>query len=136
MIMDKTLLFSENQAITGTAASTNVVDLGAARAMLGGQEIPLAITVTEAFNTLTSLTITVETDDADTFGSATTVYTTPAIPLADLTKGKKLHPPFRLPLAIKERYVRLKYTVTGANPTTGKITAGVVAGLQADGQLA
>lgn len=132
MIFDKTLMFSEDQAITATAASTNVIDLGSARNMLGGQEVPLSLTVTESFDKLTSLTISVETDDNEAFASATTVYTTPAIPLADLAVGKKVLPPYRLPLSVKERYVRMKYTVSGTDPTTGKITAGIVAALQAN----
>jgi len=135
MIMDLTGLFSSNQAITATAASTNLIDLGAGATGTGvgnkgagfGTEIPLVIAVTEAFATLTSLTITVETDDNAAFGSATTVWTSPAYTLAQLNAayaGDFYLSPDRLPVSVNERYVRLKYTVGGSNATTGKITAG------------
>ncbi len=128
MIMDRTLLFSDRQAITATAASTNVVDLGAARNMSPGKVVPLAIAVTETFNNLTSLAVSIETDDNAAFSSATTVATGVTYPAADLVAGKQLLLPDVL--TGKERFVRLKYTVVGTAPTTGRITAGVTAGNQ------
>lgn len=141
MIFDRTLLFSDGQAITATAASTNVVDLGATGKPYGasaalvrelgyGNNVPVSITVTESFNTLTSLTISVETDDNAGFSSATTVWTSPAYTLAQLAVGAKYLLPDAIPAGVNERYVRLKYTVGGSNPSTGKITAGVVAARQ------
>ena len=62
--------------------------------------------------------------------SATTVATTGAVALADLVVGKNLFAHLNLPTGITERYVRLNYTVTGTNPTTGQITAGVSGGRQ------
>lgn len=141
MIMDRTLLFSDGQAITATAASTNVVDLSATGTVYGasapiirdvgnGNQVELHCGVTQSFNNLTSLTISVETDDNAAFSSATTVYTSPAYTLAQVaTNAKQLLPTF-LPVGTNERYVRLKYTVAGTAPTLGKITAGVVAGRQ------
>jgi hypothetical protein len=137
MIMDASLLFSDSQAITATAASTNVVDLGATGTIYGagaaivrdigpGERAPLVVTVTETFNTLTSLTISIETDDNSGFSSATTVWTSPAYTLAQLAIGAKYLLPDVIPVGVNERYVRLKYTVGGSNPTLGKITAGVV----------
>lgn len=128
MIMDRTLLFSDRQAITATTASTNLVDLGAARNMSPGRTVPLAIAITEAFNNLTSLTVSIETDDNAAFTTPTTVSAGVTYPLADLALGK----PMLLPdvLTGKERYVRLKYTVVGTAPTAGRITAGVTAGNQ------
>lgn len=141
MIMDRTLLFSDGQAITATAASTNVVDLGATgtvygasspmvRDIGGGAKVPLYVGVTQSFNNLTSLTITIETDDNAGFSSATTVWTSPAYTLAQLATGAKYLLPDVLPMGTNERYVRLKYTVAGTAPTLGKITAGVVDGRQ------
>lgn len=141
MIMDRSLLFSDGQAITATAASTNVVDLGATGTVYGaaspivrdigkGNDVDLLVTVTESFNNLTSLTISIETDDNAAFSSAKTVYSSPAYALADVATGAKYLLPDVLPVGTAERYVRLKYTVAGTAPTTGKITAGVVAGRQ------
>ena len=140
MIMDRTGLFSDGQAITATAASTNLIDLGATGTPYGGtalvrdvglgNSVPLVVTVTQSFNTLTSLTISVETDDNASFSSAKTVWTSPAYTLAELATGAKYLLPDAIPAGVNERYVRLKYTVGGSNPTLGKITAGVAAGRQ------
>lgn len=144
MIMDATTLFSNAQAVTATAASANIVDLGAAGTVYGaatainrdigkGASVPLKVSVVESFNNLTSLTVAVETDDNAGFASAKTVWTSPAYPLADLATGARLLLPDSIPLGTDERYVRLKYTVAGTAPTLGKITAGVTMGNQTNG---
>lgn len=141
MIFDRTLLFSDEQAITATAASTNIVDLGATGTIYGyssamvrelgyGNDANIYVGVTESFNNLTSLTISIETDDNSSFSSATTVWTSPAYTLAQLAVRAKYLLPDELPAGVNERYVRLKYTVAGTAPTTGKITAGIVADRQ------
>ena len=90
MIMDRTGLFSNAQAITADAASTNIVDLGATGTVYGaasamvrdvgpGREIPLSVTVVETFTNLTSLAIHVEVDDNSSFSSAKTVFRSPAL---------------------------------------------------------
>lgn len=137
MIYDAQTLFSDGQAVTATAASTNSIDLGATGTPYGGSAlvrdigksdcIPVSVTVTETFATLTSLTISVETDDNSGFSSAATVFTTTAIPAATLVAGYSVPMLIEFPEGTNERYVRLKYTVGGSNATTGKITAGVVA---------
>jgi hypothetical protein len=142
MILDLTTLLSSNQAITASAASTNVLDTGAngtvygASSALGrdqgkGNPVPLLIQVTETFATLTSLTITVESDDNAAFSSAKTVATTGAITLASgrLAAGQQFVID-TLPLGTDERYLRLYYTVGGSNATAGKVTAGITAGNQ------
>lgn len=140
MIMDRSLLFSDGQAITATAASTNLIDLGATGTPYGGTAlirdigfgnyVPMVVTVTQSFNNLTSLTISIETDDNASFSSATTVWTSPAYTLAQLATSAKYLLPDDFPVGVNERYVRLKYTVAGTAPTLGKITAGAVAARQ------
>lgn len=141
MLMDRTLLFSDGQAITATAASTNVIDLGATGTVYGasspivrelgfGTEAEMVVTVTQSFNNLASLTITLETDDNAAFSSPTTVWTSPAYSLAQLATNAKYLLPDAIPAGVNERYLRLKYTPAGTAPTLGKITAGVVAGRQ------
>lgn len=141
MIMDRTLLFSDGQAITATTVSTNVVDLSATGTVYGanapiirdignGTEIGLHVGVTQSFNNLTSLTISVETDDNAAFSSATTAFTSPAYTQAQVAAGAKQLLPTSIPVGVNERYARLRYAVAGTAPTTGKITAGVVAGRQ------
>lgn len=141
MIFDKTLQFSDAQPITATVASTNVIDRGATGTSYGhaaalgrdegiGKEIPLLAQVVEAFNNLTSLKIALE-------GSTDEVFTSPVeiesqtLLLAALTVGAQLKLD-EFPRGSIYRYYRMKYTVTGSAPTTGKITAGIVAGIQPD----
>ena len=133
MILDNTTLFSDQQAITATASSTNVVDLLAAvPGDLGaGNPIPLLIQVTEDFNTLTSLSVGIQVDDNEGFTSARAPVSA-TLDLADLVTGGKFSLQF-MPLNVNERYVRLRYTVNGTNPTTGKITAGITMGVQTNG---
>jgi len=141
MIFSRALLFSDGQAITATTASTNVIDLGATGTVNGasapmvreigfGTDAELSISATQSFNNLTSMTISVQVDDNAAFTSPTTVSTSAAYTLAQLATGAKYLLPSRLPAGTNERYVRLFYTVTGTAPTTGRITAGVVAARQ------
>lgn len=115
MIIDKELLFSNNQEITKTVESA-VVDFGEAGDAIG-QELTFHAVVTGAFTGLTSLAVSVQTsDDGETFSD---VIMTPAIKLADLAVGKDIFC-VRLPKGLK-RFVGLKYTVVGTG--SGKLTA-------------
>lgn len=131
-IFSKQNIFSEDQAITATAISTNVIDTGvrgtpygAAAAVNGdkgkGNPVPILVQVTEAFNTLTSLTITLETS-ANADLSSSTVLATEVILLAAAVVGKKMFMHY-LPNGVTGRYLGLRYTVGGSNPSTGKIFA-------------
>jgi hypothetical protein len=124
MYLDNQTLLSDEQAITGDASSTNVIDFGANRDMGTGTPVKLLVQVAEDFDNLTSLNIKVETDDNSSFSSATTLAETGEVALASLVKGyvAALH---ALPLGT-QRYMRLSYDVTGTAPTAGKLTAGVV----------
>ncbi len=127
MLLDQQALFSAAQAITATAASTNVIDTGSNKDVGKYGDIPLLIQVVEGFNNLTSLTVTVQTDDNSAFSSAADVLSMTS-PLASLVLGYK-SPVITLPMKM-ERYIRLNYTVTGTAPTTGKVTAGITGGVQ------
>lgn len=137
MIFSAQQIFSDDQAITATAISTNVIDLGApgtpyaAVAPLNqdigkGAKIPILIQVTEDFNTLTSLTIAIETGSTTALG---TVVISKSVLLADLVQGYQF-PVEVLPNEIDERYLGIRYTVVGTDPTEGKITAGITMGNQ------
>ncbi len=130
MILDKEALFSDDQAVTADAASTNVIDLGVARDIGKGMPVPLLIQVTEDFDNLTSLKVLVQVDDNEGFSSATVAAETGAILLADLKEGYQF-PLAYVPNGVDERYVRLNYDVTGTAPTSGKVTAGLTLGNQA-----
>lgn len=142
MIFDRTELFSDRQPITGTTASTNVWDTGTTGTVYGaasplrrdmgkGNELPLAIRVTESFNNLTNLTVGYQVaDDAAFTQNATTVITGGPYTLAQLQSGAAHILPDEVPVSADRRYHRLYYTVTGTAPTTGRITAGITAGNQ------
>lgn len=140
MIFDITTLFSNQQAITATAPSTNIIDLGLmgtppmaggplARDLVnGGDGIALLLQVTETFNNLTSLAFTLELDTTTTI-TPDKVIQLGSLTLAELVRGARI--PYRiLPDGISMRFMQLRYTVTGAAPTLGKITAGIVAAVQ------
>ncbi len=139
MIFDKQVQFSAAQAVTASAASTNVIDLLAAGIPYGDNaalardqglfNIPLLIQVVTAFATLTSLKVAVQTDDNSSFSSATTVLETEAIAAASLVAGYQFNID-KIPLKTSERYVRLYFTVAGSDATAGAITAGVTAANQ------
>jgi hypothetical protein len=137
MILSQNLILSDNQAITATADSTNVIDLGVAATPYGavaalnrdigkGAGIPILVQVTEAFNTLTSLTISISTGATTGLGTKIVSQT---ILLADLLVGKQMAVVV-LPNDITERYLGIEYVVAGTDPTTGKITAGITMGVQ------
>lgn len=140
MIVDDTLVLSDHQAITGDEASDNIIDFGAAGTAFGhsaavsrdigkATDIPLQVAVTEAFNTLTSLTISLQVDNDVAFGSPKEVASRTYL-LAEIDELTQLEFPARLPVGTNEQYGRLYYNVNGSNPSTGKIFAAVVAGRQ------
>jgi hypothetical protein len=139
MIFDNTLLLSDAQAITASAASANVIDLGATGTPFGanaplvrdlgrGQEVDLAVTVTQAFAGLTNLQVGVQVS-ADN-ATWTTVASGAVVPLVSLAAGYQFKVPASIEEGVNARYLRLYYTVGGSNATAGKITAAVVASRQ------
>lgn len=118
MILDADLVFSNKQAVTATATSTNEIDLGVAGDAIG-QELTIHVVVDTAFATLTSLAVSLETSANNS--DWTTVLSGPAIARASLTKGASIFC-VRVPQGLS-RYVRMKYTVGGSDATAGKVTA-------------
>lgn len=117
------------QAITATAISTNVLDTrnAATPALvdegLVGNSLWLVVQTIQAFNTLTSLAITLESDSTANLATAPVVhFSTGAILLAALTANTVLAR-IQLPSADYKRYLGLRYTVTGTNPTQGSLLA-------------
>lgn len=146
MIFDRTELFSSAQAVTATAASTNIIDTGATGTVYGaaaalnrdlgkGTPIPLAIRVVQSFNNLTSLTVSYQVSVDAAFTSPKTVITSPAYTLAQMQSGAQHILPDTVPVGADFRYHRLMYTVAGTAPTLGQITAGFVAGNQTNSIL-
>lgn len=123
MIMDKQLEFSDSQAVTGTAVSTNVIDMGddvPTRNIGGFGAASLVVQVDTAFAGLTSVTVEIVSDSDPALSSPTVHASTGAIAVADLTPGTIAVMP--LPVGDYERYVGLRYTVAGTG-TAGAISA-------------
>ena len=123
MLLDTQCLFSDEQAITtGAIVSQNVVKFSKSDISF----VPLLIQSVSDFSDLTSLKVSVETSADETFQNAVELASSTLLK-ADLKAGA-VFPINAIPKG-NLGYIRLKYTVTGTTETTGKITAGVVAGL-------
>lgn len=122
MLIDQKNVFSDGQAITGDAVSTNVINLAVA-GRAPGNPLCAFVHVTEAFNTLTSLNITVQSSVDEAFTSPINHQTVNVV-LASLTLGKKID--LGGLLDGTKQYVRLNYDVVGSNPSTGKLVAALL----------
>lgn len=114
------------QAITATASSNRPKDALVARDWGAGEPIPLYMRVTEAFNTLTSLTTDIEGWDDTARTNPVTYIAGTAIVLASLTLNKLLLLGFIPPGLTVKRVLGARFTVTGSNPTLGRLRVGVV----------
>lgn len=127
MIIDKENLFSNEQAITVTAVSTDVIDLGdddaQVQALNSKGLLELWVQVVEAFAVGTSLKVTLQEDDDSAFSSPVDIIETDDILLASLVLGYKFR--FGKLPEISKRYIRLSYTAVGTF-TGGKVTAGLI----------
>lgn len=125
MIIDSLLELSIKQAVTTTAASTNVVDFGLKKPNLGNGPSPLyaVFTVPEAF---TGGSMIIVLQDSENNTNFTSIITSVTIAATDLKAGAQ----YVMPLPAKHRrYIRAYYTVIGLM-TAGKINAAIVSGLQ------
>lgn len=134
MYVDAHALFSDAQAVTAAAASTNLIDLGAAQSRIGvGEELFIVVQVDVAMTDAGSdstLAVTLEQDDAAAFGSATSIQTIGTFAEVSAV-GTRLVARIA-PDVVTERYIRLYYTPANGNLTTGSFTAYVAKDIQAD----
>jgi hypothetical protein len=122
-ILDNELTFSNAQAVTATAVSTNVVDLGVDRDIGVGEPVYFAVQVGTGFAGLTSLNVALQTSDDNS--TWTDLATSGAIPVASLTAGAQ---PVRMVVpSSTKRYLRVNYTVAGTG-TAGTVTASLLLG--------
>ena len=121
MLLDSQNLFSENQEITtGTIYSQNIIDFGKNDVSF----VPVIIQAVSDFSALTSLTVKVQTSTSSAFDEAIDLIEA-KLELEKLKAGAKF-PINYLPKG-NLGFMRLVYVVEGSE-TTGKITAGAVAG--------
>ncbi len=126
MIIDKENRFSNAQAITAAAGSTNTIDLGSARDIGAGEQLficaVLTVAMTDGAGNTYPLVVALEGDSTDTFTPDATqdLFTFPAASPAGTKKFAALAPGMA---PLQYRYIRLKYTPTGGNLTAGSVTA-------------
>lgn len=135
MLMSIEQTFSTAQALTATAVSTNVIDLGATGTVLNapaalvrdiGRGRPIQIIVkllADAGGTSPTLQIDVQTDDNVGFASATVRSSSAVIVAGDA--GDELWLDVHLPENTNEQFLRLNYILAGTSPTY-TVTAAVV----------
>ncbi|HIC7644626.1 TPA: Bbp16 family capsid cement protein [Serratia liquefaciens] len=137
MILDYLNMFSQAQAVTATAPSTDVIDLGPLYAGNDVRDIgpgyPVEFFAQVATNGAAggsaTVTISLQTSKTSDFASATTLLQTGAIAVADLQVGYRYVG--TVPHGV-QRYLRVNYTVATGPLTAGAFTAGLL--LDADAQ--
>lgn len=131
MILDKQMQFSDSQAITEDAVGTNVIDLGTDRTIGNGEPMAVVFTVEVAADQTTGdedYTFDVEyaSDAAQTtarklIGRRVFESGTPTAPAQDadlLVAGYQFAIPIPpATLGDSERYLGVRYDVTGTSPT-------------------
>lgn len=130
MIIDYENQFSDAQAVTASAASTNSIDLKTGGDALA-RELELVVrvdTTADSAGDAATITIALQTDDNSSFSSAKTLFTTAAIAQASAVAGAELVK-VKVPLGC-ERYLRVYYTIGTEDLTAGKFDAFLVAASQ------
>lgn len=133
MISDRQNTFSNDQAVTADAISTNVIDLGplgggnTIRDIGSGEPLFLHILVksamTDAVGTPT-LTVTLESDSVATLDNSATVHwTATAVPEATMIAGYWIAKGVAIPPGAYERYLGVRYTTNSADFDGGTIDA-------------
>jgi len=128
MILDKNLLMSNAQAVTATAASTDVIDLGLAYDLGNGDDIEVICQVGTAFTAGGAATMTVAVQGSVDNSTFFDLMLTRAIPVASLTAGSEPCR-YRIPSPgagqVLPRFIRMNYTIATGPMTAGTITAGL-----------
>lgn len=138
MLLDKENLLSYKQAITVTADSTHVIDLGPNHHMgYSGHDkpLPMMLAIDEAFTDVGSdatLTVAIKSSNAEAFGSGVYTHYTRTFAFAEILQTGRMDLGLALPPDVR-RYVKATYTVASGPFTAGKLTLGLVASQQING---
>jgi len=142
MYVDKQAEFSDAQAVTATAISTNVMDLISNSSGLNplrdigtGQDVYLVVsTQTAATDTSSDATLTVSLESDSTVDlatSATVHFTTGALAFAAFSPVGTVLIAVKLPMGEYERYLGVRYTVASGPLTAGAFDAFLTTDVQA-----
>lgn len=124
MIIDKQLMMSDGQLITGSAASESYIDTGAKGNALDGSELYLVVRVKvelDSAGEAATLTIALQSDSDPAFGTVVTHFSTAALLEAALVAGY-VALKMKLPVGLG-RYIRLYYTYGTEVFTGGSVDA-------------
>lgn len=117
MLLDQSVIFSDRQVLTATAASSYTLDLAAAGNAVQGVLYVVA-RLDESLKGATKLTVALQTADTADFSNAKELVSV-AFGAEHLAGAGEL---FRLPFPLgAKRYVRAYYTVAGT-PSAGKVS--------------
>lgn len=133
MLIDNQNMFSNAQAVTAAAGSTNTIDLGAVRNLGVGEALYIVCQVSTLLadaGSNTGTTVALEGDSTESFTPDGTVdlFTFAQAAAAGTTKIARLSPGIA-PLSY--RYIRLKFTPAGANLTAGAFSAWITNNIDA-----
>jgi len=113
MIIDSRLEFSDAQALTATAVSTNIIDLSSDRDVGVGEPLWLVISCDVALaGTSPTLDIDLQTDSAAGMSSPTVIMS--SVQKTAMAAGDKIV--LAVPNA-NEQFLRVNYTIGGTTPT-------------------
>ena len=130
MILDSLLEMADAQAVTATAISSNVIDLGpvadnATRDIGTGEDTYLVISVDTTFTAggAATLTAALVSDSTVNLATSPTTHATPlnAVAVASLVAGTQYA--LKLPPGSYEQYLGIQWTVGTGPMTAGKINA-------------
>lgn len=134
MILDKLTLFSEAQAVTASAASTDVLDLGPIKGTVRdigvGYPIEFMVQVSTTATAAGAATVNFQLQTSADNSTYTTIYDSGALALTALVAGKR---PVvaKVPQGVK-RYLRVNYSVGTGPLTAGAFTAGLLLDVDAN----
>jgi hypothetical protein len=132
MILDAMLEFSDAQAVTSTAISSGVIDLGsvtdnATRDIGTGEELYLVVTTnTTATDSGSDATLTVTLESAEDAGLSSNPvvhFSTGALAFATFSPAGAVLAAVRLPAGSYKEYLGVRYTVVDGPLTAGKFDA-------------
>lgn len=134
MYLDKQAEFSDSQAVTATAISTNVMDLvsnesgkNLVRDIGTGQDVYLVVVTAVAATDTGSdatLAVTLESDSAAGLATAPVVhFSTGALAFATFSPAGTVLAAVKLPRGEYKRYLGVRYTVAAGPLTAGQFDA-------------
>lgn len=124
MIHDAQNLFSDAQALTANAVSTNIIDLGAARNVGVGNPIYVVLCVDVAFSDSgnnSTVTVDLQGDSTTSFtpDGTQTLFSIATNAAAGTVYIARIAPD----AAGQFQYIRLNYTMVNGDVSTGTVTA-------------